>query len=98
VSVLEVFLVLEGALGVLQHLVVGSFTTTGGADQHETVTHLASIVKLDNLVQEHLLRLHVVLHAGSLKLNHQLAVVDVRLINTREKILNDVLEQRQVIL
>jgi len=97
VSNLKVLLIFKLSLSMLQHFVIKSLTATRWADQHETVTHLARIVQLNDLVEEGGLRLHVVILATLHKLNHQLTVVNVRLFNSGEQILNNVLKQGQVI-
>ena len=98
VNFLILFHVLKGSHRLSQNLVVGGLCTTSGSNQHETVTHSNSIVKLDNLVEERLNRLQLVSSALLGQFLDKCLLIEFRLLDTREQILNNVLEQRKIVL
>jgi hypothetical protein len=64
VNSFEHFFFTKGTASILKHLPVGTLTTTGGSDDHESVTHLDGIVELEDLLNEELDFLDVVVLAG----------------------------------
>ena len=61
---LESLLMGKRGHGTLQHPVVARFTTAGGSDDHESVTHPDGIVELEDLLNEELDFLDVEVLAG----------------------------------
>jgi hypothetical protein len=98
VNLIESLQVLDGGHGMGQSFIVGSLASSGRSYEHETVTHLDSVVELDDFGEEGFMGLIVESHATLLHLDHQGAIVDIGLIHSREQILDDVLKERQVIL
>jgi len=98
VSLLEVGSANEGCHSGSKHLVVLGLATTGGSNQHETVTHRTSIVELDDLVNETVNRLKLVLVALLLEFDEQSTEINLWLSDSREQIRDNVLEQRQIVL
>jgi len=91
------FVAFERDHSVLETGVIVGLAATRGSDEHESVTHLASVVKLDDLAVEdgHVDELEV-LHRG-FNSKGKLTIVIVGLSNTREEILNNVSEERQIV-
>lgn len=98
VSCLILLLTFESCLGMSKHSVVHCLASSSWADKHQSVSHLASVVELNNLLDEGFIRLNFQMTAGLNNLNFQIAVVDNRLGNSGEEILNDVLKQWKVVL
>jgi hypothetical protein len=86
-------IILQRSEGVLQDIIIHSLATTSRSHKHESVTNLASIIKLDNLVLEdrsvHKLE---VLQRG-LDSVFELTIVHLRLAYSGEKILDNVGEE-----
>jgi len=98
---LEVFvggLSLERCDSLLQDLVVASLATTSGAHYHETVTHLARVVKLNDLQVKLFNILQVLDLALIVDCLNETLIFLLGSLDAWEQIENNVLEERQVIL
>lgn len=89
---LIVSLSFKGTHGMSQNFIVLSLTTPRWTNEHETMSNLNRVVKLDNLVEEGKYWLKFVFSAGFFNLNHQITVVDFRLFYSWEQILDDILK------
>jgi len=98
VDLFEVGKVSDGSHSVSESLVVRGLSSTSGSNDHESVTNLNCIVKLDGLVQEGLNRLLVEIFAAINKLGLKLSVVNDWALNTWEQIVDNVFEERYIIL
>jgi hypothetical protein len=73
-------------------LVIASLTTTSGTNNHETVSDLNSIIQLDDLIYKRLNGLQVLRDCRFFDLIKKGAIINVRLLDTREQISDDILE------
>jgi hypothetical protein len=83
---------------ICEHLVAGSLTTAGWADQHDTKSDSESLVKINYLGDKFILGLEAEVVAGLLNLSLERRVVRLRNLGSWEKILHDSSEKRQIVL
>lgn len=94
---LVVAFALEGGHGHLQNLVVGGLATACWSDDHESVTHLNGVVKLDDFDVELLDVLQVHLLAAIFDCLSQITVCLLWACDSWEEIDDDVLEQWKIV-
>lgn len=94
---------ISGVLGdrsdsVLKDLVILGFTTSGGSDQHESVTDLDRIIQLKHFPNKDLGRLEIECFATGVNGDSEASIINDWLFNAWEEIFDDIFKEWQIIL
>jgi flagellar biosynthesis component FlhA len=82
---------------VSKHFVGLGLSTTSWSNKHQTMTNLDGVEKLDYLVEEGRSWLEFMICTRLFDLDHEVSVVNLRLFNTWEQILNDVFKKWEIV-
>lgn len=94
---LVISLSFERTHSVSKHFVGLCLSTTSGSYKHQTMTDLNSVEQLNDFVEERLSWLELVFSTRLFDLDHEVSVINFRLFNTWEQVLNDVFEKGKIV-
>lgn len=94
---LVISLSFERTHSVSKHFIGLCLSTTSRSYKHQTMTDLNSVEQLNDFVEERLSWLELVFSTRLFDLDHEVSVINVRLFNTWEQVLNDVFEKGKIV-